>query len=501
MKRFLALMCATAMCTATLTSCMSNDTVDNEVTDEKVDSNTDTNVDNANSDAVAVGLPEMTTDEITLTYVHFDNEPLVNYLAEKFMEKYPNITVEVQYYAPDGEYNNTLLNMVNNGETPDTMMILGNCDFALYNQLLGDMTSYWENDPENENILPTINEAKMGYYGTDVKYGTPMKFFPDAIYADIAVFEKLNVEMPPTDWTWDEMIQSFKDVTSPADDIYGFNQYHSIVTYYPVAADPDCIGEFGWDGESFHMDNWATGVNTWAELVNGKYHAPFFDTDENEAWTGDRLAWAGSTGKIGYQVDAWWTYLNLFDTDEWKEKGIEFVPYTTPVVEGSGAKNIFGILDFGGISSGTEHPREAYELLKWMGWGVDGWNHKLEAYNTLTDASGMPIYRQAMPLPITLDEQVWAGVKEFYPSAQRANPTEEDLKYGMYFDDYFAKCINVIPFGDTQIPGFVNFINEAYIGVEDAVRLEGKNAADYSAELEQKANQYNKEAMSTAFGM
>ncbi len=482
MKRLISTVCATTLLTATLAGCGGSDNSGNNDTGSGEGTGTETSTDAGGSTATE-GLAEMTTENITLTYVHFDNEVLVDYLAEKFMEKYPNITVETAYYPPDAEYNNTLLNMVNNGETPDTMMILGNCDFALYNQLLGDMEEYWVADPENDNILPTINEAKIGYYGTDMKLGTPMKFFPDAIYADMAVFEKLNLEMPSTDWTWEEMIQSFRDVTSPADGIYGFNQFHSIVTYYPVAADPNAIGEFGWDGESFNMENWATGVNTWAELVNAKVHAPFFDTDENEAWQGDRTAWAGSSGKLGYQVDAWWTYLNLFDTDEWIEKGIEFVPYTTPVVEGSGSENVFGILDMGGISSGTEYPREAYELLKWMGWGVEGWSHKLDAYNNLSSADGIPLYRQAMPLPITLDEATWDGIKEFYPSATRENPTEADLKYGPYFDDFFVKCVRVIPFGDTQIPGFVTFINEAYLGIEDQVRLEGKNAADFVTEL------------------
>ena len=102
---------------------------------------------------------------------------------------------------------------------------------------------------------------------------------------------------------------------------------------------------------------------------------------------------------------------------------------------------------------------------------------------------------RSMPLPITLDETIWDGIKEFYPSATKENPTEEDLKYGPYFDDFFEKCINVIPFGDTQIPGFVNFIGEAYAGIEDSVRIDGKNAADYASELEQKANQYNQDAL------
>lgn len=190
-------------------------------------------------------LPPMTTDEIELTYMNFDNKVLTEYLAQKFTEKYPNIKVNIIYVAAGGEYNDTLLNLVNTGQTPDCFMILGNCDFALSNSLLGDMTEYWENDPENDNILPSINGAKLGYYGTNQKLSTPMKFFPDAIYADMAVFEKLNVAMPPTDWTWDEMVQAFKDVTSPDEGIYGFNQFHSIVTYYPVAADPNCIGEFG----------------------------------------------------------------------------------------------------------------------------------------------------------------------------------------------------------------------------------------------------------------
>lgn len=112
------------------------------------------------ADAEASALPEMTTDEITLTYMHFDNEQLVNAVADAFMAKYPNIKVETQAFSTDG-YNDTLLNLVQSGQMPDCFMILGNCDFALSNALLGDMTPYWENDPENENILPSINNAKL----------------------------------------------------------------------------------------------------------------------------------------------------------------------------------------------------------------------------------------------------------------------------------------------------------------------------------------------------
>ena len=39
---------------------------------------------------------EVTTDDITLTYWHYEDVTTINYLAEKFMEIYPNITVETK---------------------------------------------------------------------------------------------------------------------------------------------------------------------------------------------------------------------------------------------------------------------------------------------------------------------------------------------------------------------------------------------------------------------
>ena len=518
-KKVVSMMMAASLVTGMLTGCGSSaapaQTTDNGTQADASTTQTEGTATEGAAEAEASALPEMTTDEITLTYMHFDNEQLVNAVADAFMAKYPNIKVETQAFSTDG-YNDTLLNLVQSGQMPDCFMILGNCDFALSNALLGDMTPYWENDPENENILPSINNAKLGYYGTDKKLATPIKFFPDAIYCDLNVFETLNIEAPSTNWTWDEMIDSFKAATNTDAGTYGFNQFHSLVTYYPVAHGSGCIGEFGWDGTGYNMEQWAAGVNQWAELVNGKYHAPYGDTDEMEAWTGDRTMWAAYTGKLGFQLDAWWTYLNLFDTPDYRNRGMEWVPYTTPVSDDG---YVFGVLDFGGISSSTEHPREAYELLKWMGWGVEGWQAKLDAYQDVETYAELPLYRQAMPCPITMDEEIWKEFQQsFYPTARTRTyqsvfdpvngedlvTADEDTKYGKYFDDFFANCKNPVPFGDCQIPGFSSFLSTSYfavgdtLGVEDQVRIEGKNVNDFVAELEQKGNEANKAALEAA---
>lgn len=177
-KKLVSMMMATTLVAGLLSGCGGNSNPADGGTGTGTNAGTDAGAnagDTAGADSSAgeaAGLPAMTTDEITLTYMHFDSEQLVNRVAEAFMAKYPNIKVEAQAFSTDG-YNDTLLNLVQSGQTPDCFMILGNCDFALSNALLGDMTPYWEADPENQNILPSINSAKLGYYGTDKKLATP----------------------------------------------------------------------------------------------------------------------------------------------------------------------------------------------------------------------------------------------------------------------------------------------------------------------------------------
>lgn len=496
-KKLLAILLVLAMTIGLLAACGGTGKQEDETpststqtqTDETDSSSEETDADDEESEeAVAEekSLPPMTTEDITLTYASWENEVLKTFLAEKFMEKYPNITVEVITLPLDG-YNDALLNLIASGQMPDAFWILGECDFAISNQLLGDMTEYWENDPEADNVLKTINEGKFGYYGTDRKWATPVKFFPEVIFANKALFEKLNVEMPPMDWTWEEMVEYIKKMTIPEQGIFGFNQYRRIVTWYPVAADDECWGEFGWDGKSFDFTNWADGINLEAELINGGYHAPPFDSDEAEAAFGDRTMWAADSGKIAFQFDAWWTFNNLFAQDSYLEKGLIYVPYLVPRAKGTKSIHTMGTLDFGGISSATEHPREAYELLKFMNWNEEGWLAKIEAYKTLTNPDGSRLSVDA--LPITLSENVWKEVRQFFPG------DDDPYGRGPWFDYFLEHCKEPIPYGGTMIPGFSTFLGEGYAGVEDSVINGGVNAQDLVQDLNEKANAANREAM------
>ncbi|NLY49227.1 MAG: ABC transporter substrate-binding protein [Clostridiales bacterium] len=445
----------------------------------------------------AQGLPPMTTEPITLKYLNFDSEVLTQKLAEKFMDKYPNITV-ISEYVNVADFNTTLLNLINTGDVPDCFMF-SDADFALSNYLLYDMTEFWEADPENQNLLPTINELKIGYYDTDRKWATPIKFFPGVIYIDRTVMETLNIPMPSVDWTWGEMIQLIKDATdhtqTPA--YYGLAAYNRLDSYYGVAAAQWVKGEFGWDGTGFDLSIWAVGEQEFADLKLNGYVAPDRETPKMEAWLGEWDAWAGSSGRVAIMTEAYWTYMNLWDTDEYKEKNINFVPYPIPAVEKvEGVPKTIATLDMGGISAATKHPREAYELLKFMGWGVDGWKEKVKIYKdeSITNASGQPLKRDSMPAPITLDKEVWAEYRSMYPT---------DEENGPYWDAYFEKCIRPVPFGWMSIAGYWTFCDEYFnkIGIHTLVDTGQAKAADYVKEATEMANQYHKEAMKKYFNI
>ncbi|WP_029505132.1 ABC transporter substrate-binding protein, partial [Lachnoclostridium phytofermentans] len=442
-------------------------------------------------------LPPMTTEPITLTYFNFDSEVLTQKLAEKFMEKYPNITVNV-VYVNVADANTTLLNLIAANNAPDCFMY-SDSDFALSNHLLYDMTELWEADPENQNVLPTINELKIGYYDTNQKWGTPMKFFPGIVYVDRGVLETLNIDMPRMDWTWDEMIKLIQDSTdlSQTPAYYGLGAFNRLDSLYGIAASQKIKGEFGWDGESFDLGVWAVGEQQFADLKLNNYVAPNTETAKMEKWLGDWEAWAGASGRVAVMTEAYWTYMNIWDTEAFKDLGIDFVPYVIPSVEEvDGVPNSIATLDMGGISAGTKYPREAYELLKFMGWGTEGWQAKLDIYydQSITNAAGDPLIRDSMPAPITLDESVWSRYKELYPTDQERKP---------YWDAYFASCIRPVPFGWMSIAGYWTFCDEYFnnLGIHNLVDTGQAKASDYAEEATKMANQYHKEAMKAYFGI
>ena len=444
---------------------------------------------------------DLTEDNIEITYFHFDQNETVNYLADRFMEIYPNIKV-TPVYNEVKTYNETLLTLINNGDSPDIIMY-SDADFALSNLLLADITDLWNSDPETKEIADTINDCNLGCFGTSKRFAVPVKFFPTAMLVDRNVLKKLNVKEPSRDWKWDDMIQLIKDCTvSGIDnrDYYGCGFYNRLDSYYGIASSQDVVGEFGFNGTEFNLAAWAIGEQQFADLKLGGYIAPEKDTIQMEQWMGDFQGWCGASSHVALFTEAFWTYQGTFATEGWEQYKMDIVPYVVPAVseEDAGADHhSIATIDFGGLTPACEYPREAYEVLKFMSFGKDGWKTRIQLYNDeeQKNASGLALKYDVMPCPITKDDDIWSQYIDMYCKGM------DDEHLG-YWKEYFASCLQPIPYGWTSIAGYWNYCDEYFnkIDIHKKVDSGEEKAADYVDDATRKANYYHAVAMLQYFG-
>lgn len=445
---------------------------------------------------------DLTTDDIELTYFHFDQKETVKKLADRFQEIYPNIKVNPVYESV-ATYDDTLLTMVSNQQTPDVIMY-SDADFALSNSLLRDITDLYNSDKETKKLASTINDCGIGEFSTGHRFAVPVKFFPGVMYVDLACLKNLGIKAPSRDWTWKDMINLIKEGTkqdsSDGLSYYGCGYYNRLDSYYGIAAAQTIQGEFGYNGETFDLSIWAKGEQEFAGLKQGGYIAPTKGSIPMENWMGDYDAWCGASAHVALFTEAFWTFQNTWNTDAFKKYKLDIVPYVVPAVNEEDAKadhHSIATIDFGGLSTTCEHPREAYELLKFMSFGIDGWKTRIQIYSdeSNVNAAGVALKHDVMPAPITTDEEVWNEYIEMYCKGM------DDTHKG-YWKEYFKSCMQPIPYGWTSIAGYWNYCDQYFnkIGIHDLVDNGTKKAADYAEDATQKANYYHAQAMLDYFG-
>lgn len=442
----------------------------------------------------------VTLDDITLTYWHFEDETTMEKMAEAFTDLYPNIKVEVRLID---DMSSDLSAAATAGNFPDVFSSTDS-DTALANMYWADISEYYDADPETRNLLPTINEYGLGCFDTNARFAVPTNYAPSAVFIDQNVVKKLNLNMPRTDWTWEEMIQLIKDATVEGSagemKYFGLGYYNRLDSLYGIAATSPEVraikGEFGFNGTDFDLSYWAVGEQEFADLKLAGYVAPQQETQEMEDWTGDWEAWFGATGHVAVFSEGFWTFPNLWGVEGYQDQyGLDIVPYVTPNVVDEKEHNVIGQMFMAGVSSSCKYPYEAYLLLKFMTFGVDGWDARLSIYEDpeITNAAGTPLKNAGMPMPLTLDENTWNRYKQLFYHY------EENKQY---WDDFFASVTRPVPYGWYNIAGYWNFCDQYFnnIGIHDLVDQGKAKAADYVEEATEYANYFHAEAMISYFG-
>ncbi|MCL2202611.1 MAG: extracellular solute-binding protein [Defluviitaleaceae bacterium] len=420
-------------------------------------------------------LPPMTTDNITLTFSIWHYVDIAEYLAERFMERHPNIRVEVLHFPGAGYYMDTLLAYAAAGELPDVFTFL-DLTLPVNNGWFFDFTHFWHNDPDYHYLLESMQHL-VYIDGRAMKL--PEAILPQLVAVDRNVFNMLNVPMPRFDWYWDEMIDLMSSMTRPDLGIFSFNQFLGPVTWGPVVLN-DALSEFGWDGERYNMYEWARYMNFEAEMER-LGHRAMYGSDEWEALTGDRYLWPGISGRIAMQFDASWTWNNYWVRDFIRDQGIDMVPYAIPMGRDSVTNRRPAFTDFAAISAGTPHPREAYELLKWMTFSPEAWHYRNYMTPQLLNAAGDVIFHIPNRFPATNCPDVWADFRQLFPLDEPA------------WDYLMAASKEPVPLGGRHILGFGEWHRDEHaygdwngvIGIGNAIRAGVLDAFDAVHRMEE----------------
>ena len=452
--------------------------------------------------AETAGVPELnTTDEITITFMTWDDFELTQALADAFHELHPNITVEI-IQTTTADCTGTLINLAAENNLPDVYFWL-DLDPLLANKMMLDITPYIENDEEAQTKLyPSLR--RVGYVDGKRCYFMPGENLPAIIYLDQAVFEKLNREMPAQDWHWEDLLNLIETMTDASQGIWAYNYYMGPLTLGPIALTDNVTGEFGWDGEGYHFEaGWVEMVEKQFEYARLGYQA-IGGSEAYLAVVPDDM-WPGESGHVAIQMDAYWTLNNIYTQSAALERGLKMVPYNSPIGEDTVNGGQFSWLDMISLSPTCEHPREAYEVAKFMTWGKDGWLVRTQKYPTLTNEAGDPIYRVPGSLPMIQDEEVNAAMAAIMPALADSNGN-------VYWDDwagFFAAIDNPVTFGGRTIPGFNTFITDyyhgsdyaGYTGIEAAIAAGAIDPYDYTDALNTAGRQYYDDAMAVFYSV
>jgi multiple sugar transport system substrate-binding protein len=315
-----------------------------------------------------------TTRNIVLSYADWGDQELNQALIDAFMEEYPHIRVELRQdiTGAGGEFTANLLNAQAANVLPDVFAI-DNVPTGFSNGMLLDISQYWDADPDTQLVYPNI--ANTAIYGGG-RYAIPSFQFIKGIYINLSLLDFYNIPIPPKDWTYDQFIDLAIRVrqAGQADLVYGIDPWFGDLDFEAIFPTQDFVdvGYQTFDGERFNFTSqaWIDGYNAKLDLYARNVVAAH--TPEELAILGDIWPWL--EGYIGFKIDGSW---NLWMIDiMFEDYGLEvgFWPYP------GGAAGQFPptILDYAVVSSQTENPEEAYLLAKWMTFGRQGWQTRLD---------------------------------------------------------------------------------------------------------------------------
>jgi multiple sugar transport system substrate-binding protein len=290
-------------------------------------------------------------------------------LAEQFMAEHPNIVVELTVLPPDG-YDERMNTVIGAGSGVPDVALFWNANW--WPQTL-DLTPFLEADEEvNPDIYFPEFFNNWGVW-QDKVVGLPLGVGANFVMYNKDVFDAAGVEYPAVDWTPDDFIRIATELTSTEERRWGGDRprgpYRAIWMNYgafPYSEDSTTVDGYFNSPESVEAYTWlwdlvnsgATPTQADIEILGTEGTGPF------DLFVSGRLAMA--TLNQGHMLNS-------------IELGVNFGIVPEPSFpDNPQYVNAWSLTV--SIWSGTEHPEEAWEFLRYWA-GPEGQRYLMENAN------------------------------------------------------------------------------------------------------------------------
>lgn len=193
---------------------------------------------------------------------------IIDKAIEKFEAEHPRVSVYYYSGIRKEDYSEWFSRQLLRGKEPDVFMVLGG-DFNQFAEIgvMKDLESLMLSDPEfaAEDFYAATLQA--GQYGGR-QYALPYETVPTLMFVNKSLLNKEGMQVPDTDWTWDDLYDISKRVTKDTDGDGILNQYGTYNYGWMEAAYSNGAELFDENGtESYFNDDKVTEAVRFAKQI------------------------------------------------------------------------------------------------------------------------------------------------------------------------------------------------------------------------------------------
>ena len=410
-------------------------------------------------------------------------------VLEAFRAKYPNITVvEVPFPgSTGGAFNEFLAQCATSNTMPDVLWNDWN-DFApeVASGYVMPLNDFLAADPESEYVPSGMTDP---YTYNDKVYALPMQINAMGITMNLDLLEELNIEKPSYDWTLAEFEEICKKAITA--DTCAAATLEDLDQVYSAQAEGYFYPAYDYVNQEFHFaDKWVPAMNKLAELraVPGLEAWSMRFPKEEDGSTSMDSAYVAKFGEAG-KDDTHYTFKNgmalLCTNATWNDNWMraecqvnwDYWPY--PRVDENTPTYTPIHVDCAYLTSTCADPDAAFQLLKWLTYGVEGNMQRLDIFAARVDGQTAGEDTKLIKtwfIPCTQHPDVLAKFEQAPNVSEGLMALYKSLEHSMRGD------INKI------IPGYNNIFNDEVWSMLNSVREGKANAADVAGQIDSIVN-------------